>query len=724
MSSRSPLECVNLFNATSGDHGQVYPGAEMPFGVVKLAPDTFPGAVTGSAHAGYDYEDRRLLGFSHLRFSGVGNHGVGGNLLLLPTLQDSAFTPEEYNLPFDKASEQASPGYYHVVVGEPGIRAELTASDRVGVHRYTFPREGRPHVLVDFGRGFTPIRDAHCIALDHRELVGEFTSQQMPPHGWYRMFFSIRFEFPFESIQYNLGEVRGVPLGATGLDRRLAALIRFPATQAGPVLVKVGLSSISVEQARRNIEAEVPDWDFDAARERCSRAWGRVLNRIDVSGDGESRDLLYTHLYRACLSPFDITEDGRYMGDDGEVRKAQGYTHYNGWSIWDTYRTKFPLVALLEPGRTRDMMHSLTVAMLERRDRLPIEHQFDSHGFCPVPNVRYELANTILLDAFQKGIPLHDSVATYGLMRDIACSEYPEELERLGYVPRRPDLTCEYAYDNWAAAEMAHALGYKEDAAFFRKRAGLFRNTWDDSIRFFRARDEQGAWLDFPDDPTVVEEKYVYEGSMWHWRWPVVHAVGEMVELLGGRDSYVEELQYFFEHDLHNHGNEPGVHAPWLFAAAGAPWLSQKWVRMVLTEPMVQHYGTHGFLPEPFRGRIYENTPIGMIPEMDDDDGCMAAWYVFSSMGLFPLCPGRPLYALGAPLFEEVTIRHESGRDFRITAQNWADRNWYVQSARLNGADWDCPWLQHADIVNGGVLELELGPEPNPAWGASAASPW
>ncbi|MBN1346024.1 MAG: GH92 family glycosyl hydrolase [Phycisphaerae bacterium] len=720
-----PIDNVDLSIGTAGDHGQLYPAAEMPFGLVKLAPDTYPGAATGSAHTGYDHDDHRILGFSHLRFSGVGNRGVGGNVLLLPTTRPDDLAPEHHGLPCDKASEQCSPGYYAVTLDEPGIRAELTATEHTGMHRYTFPNGTSPCVRIDLGRGFTPVRDVHCTVLGRQEIVGELTSNQMSSSGWYRIFFCIRFDRRFEAIRFHPDHPRERHHRSSDADGSLIAVARFDGTGSKPLLITVGLSSISVEQARRNIDDEAPDWDFERLRERCRQAWADVLGRIDVAGPREYRTLFYTHLYRACLSPFHVTtRQGTFMGDDGEVHLADGWTHYNGWSNWDTYCTKFPLLTLTEPVRMRDMMQSLTVTLAQRLRCVPGEAVFDHHGFVPIPTVRYELSNTILLDAYRKGIRSLDPEATYAVMRDVAALQFAGDRERLGYVPRRPDLTCEYAYDNWAAAEMARELGRSEDAARFDRRAAFYRNVWDPDLKFHRARDEAGDWLDVPDDLTVVDEKYVYEGSMWHWRWCVVHDVKDVVRLMGGREAFIKELSYFFENDLHNHGNEPGIHAPWMFAAVGAPWLSQTWVRRVLTEPMVQRYGTHDFLPQPFHGRIYRSEPEGFIPEMDDDDGCMTAWYVLSSMGLFPICVGRPIYALGTPLFEEVVLHNETGSDLRIVTRGFADDAWYIRSASLNGKPIERPWITHREIVEGGTLEFEASSEPNTSWGATDDLPW
>ena len=705
---------------TAGDHGQVYPGAEIPFGTIKLGPDTAPGAVTGTAHAGYDYNDGRILGFSHLRFSGVGNRGVGGNLLLLPGRRREDLLPGDRGLPFRKSSENCSPGYYAVTFEDSGIRAELTATLHVGVHRYSFSGKGPIFLRIDLGRSFTRVRDAHAWAVDRQTLQGEIVTEQMSSMGWYRSFFTLRLSRPFRELSWFTEGGKDPSFASSGQDGQLAAIVSVPGDHEGePLIVQVGWSFMSPSDAFSVLKEETEGQDFEVLSSRCRTAWESVLQRIELEGDCEEDQILfYSHLYRAHLSPFHITNsEGRFMGDDGQVHEAQGYTHYNGWSIWDTYCTKFPLLAMTQPTLMRDFMTSLTHTLGERLQKLEGQSFFDNHGFSPLPTVRYEMSNTVFLDAHLKGCGSQDPNRTFDVIRAVAEREFPEAWQRLGYVPGRPDKTCEYAYDQWAVAEMARALGRPEEGEPFEQRARYFLNVWDPALRFFRARDERGDWLDFPEDPTEVNEKYVYEGSMWHWRWCVVHDIAEMIRRMGGKDTFIRELNAFFERDLHNHGNEPGIHAPWLFVAAGAPWLSQKWVRTILSEPMLQKYGTHGRLEQPYYGRIYSNQPEGFIPEMDDDDGCMTSWYVLSSMGLFPLCVGRPLYAVGCPLFRKVTLRQENGRSFECAVRNAGEGNKYVQSATLNGEPLESPWLRHQDLLEGGVLELEVGPDPNVSWG-------
>jgi len=307
-------------------------------------------------------------------------------------------------------------------------------------------------------------------------------------------------------------------------------------------------------------------------------------------------------------------------------------------------------------------------------------------------------------------------------MRQEALAQLPEELAKIGYKPKRPDQTLEYAYDDWCVAQMAKALGKEVDFQKFMKRAVFYHNIWDAQLGFFRSRAADGSWLEFP-DPTVIDETYVYEATMWQWRWFVLHDIPGLIKLCGGREGFVEQLDNFFSNDLYNQGNQPDLQAPFLFNYAGAPWLTQKWVHKILAEPMVQKYGTHDFLPEPSAGRIFTNQPKGYLLEMDDDCGCMAAWYVLAAIGLFQVTPGLPVYQIVSPLFEKVTLKLDErfypGSTFTIKANNLSDKNIYIQSAHLNGNEYNKPWIWHQDIVNGGTMVYEMGPVPNKSWGCN-----
>jgi len=318
----------------------------------------------------------------------------------------------------------------------------------------------------------------------------------------------------------------------------------------------------------------------------------------------------------------------------------------------------------------------------------------------------------VMTDAWYKGLFTPDLKSVYPYIRKEAMLQMPERYDSIGYIPARPDQTGEYCWDNWCVARLAKELGYEEDYNYFMKRAGYWKNTWDPSIRFFRARAADGSWLDFPDDPTVNREKYTYEGSKWHWRWNVLHDVPALIDMFGGKELFIKELEYFFDNDLYTAGNQIDLQAPFLFNFADAPWLTQKWVRKILTEPIVQKYGTHNFFPEPVFDRVYKSTPDGYLLEMDCDYGCMAAWYAMSAMGLYQVCPGDPVYQITAPVFDKVTLKLNQkfypGKEFSIIAENLDKENIYIHSAELNGKPLDRSWISHDEIIKGGKLVYKM----------------
>jgi predicted alpha-1,2-mannosidase len=326
-----------------------------------------------------------------------------------------------------------------------------------------------------------------------------------------------------------------------------------------------------------------------------------------------------------------------------------------------------------------------------------------------------------MADAWFKGVFEMPLASVYDHMRHETMIQMPERYDSIGFIPARPDQTGEYSWDSWCMAQLAKELGREDDYSYFMRRADYWRNTWDPSIRFFRARAADGSWLDFPDNPEVNREKYTYEGSKWHLRWNVLHDVPGLIDIFGGRENFLRDLEYFFDHDLYTAGNQIDLHVPYLFSMAGAPWLTQKWVRKILTEPIVQKYGTHDFFPEPIYDRVYKATPAGYLLEMDCDYGCMAAWYAMSAMGLYQVCPGNPVYQLSTPVFDKITIRPRgkkgNGKSFIIRTEQQGAEHDYIQSAALNGKPFSRSWLTHDEIAAGGELVLVLGPEPNKAWG-------
>ncbi len=727
---KRPVDYVDPFICTQGDHGHWLPAALVPFGLVELCPDTYPGSLTADgdfAHSGYDYSDSQIRGFSHIHrgSSGGGSiHDRAGLISLVPFTHAPADTffinPV---LDIDKKTETAMAGYYRVHLTQDDILAELTATGRVGVHRYTFQKAEPAKIFLNSGkRG----RAVSCALVSSSRLEGNVGN----------LYFVAEFDSPvlktsvWTGLQLEDGETTGTQAGG-GL------VCEFGELKDHVLQVKVGLSLTSIEAAAKNLEAECPGWDFDETHKKAEMAWNDILSGIEVSGkNDEDKTIFYTALYHACFLPQVVSDvDGKYPGLDKNIHQAEGYNFYNNYAFWDSFRTKYPLYSLWIPGVYRDITKSLRDIYKQSGNWDPFpDNDHPPHGFCyvvrgkdghqPFSTCRHEHMLMVVADAYVKGLFDFPLESVYPHMKHEAMIQMPEKYDSIGFIPARPDQTGEYSWDNWAMAQMAKELGKDDDYNYFMKRSEYWRNTWDPSIKYFRARAADGTWLDFPDDPTVNREKYTYEGSKWHWRWNIVHDIPSLIENFGGKEAFLKELEYFFDNDLYTAGNQIDLHAPYLFNMAGAPWLTQKWVRKILTEPIVQKYGTHNFFPEPIFDRVYKATPDGYLEEMDCDYGCMAAWYAMSAMGIYQVCPGDPVYQLTAPIFDEVKIRLDDkiypGKSFVIKARNLSKENSYIQSATLNGKSLNRSWMTHTEIAKGGELVFVMGKEPNKTWGIAS----
>jgi predicted alpha-1,2-mannosidase len=727
MRQKRPVDYVDPFICTQGDHGHWLPAALVPFGLVELCPDTYPGSLIADgdfAHSGYDYSDSQLRGFSHIHrgSSGGGSiHDRAGYISLVPfttALSDTFFINPV--LDFDKKTETASAGYYKAHLTQQNILAELTATSRSGFHRYTF-QEGEPvNLFLNSGKRGEIIT---CSLVSSTRVEGAVGNH----------YFVAEFSAPVVESLVWTGD--SMEQGNAAMQKSGNGLIlKFKQPEDNVLLVKVGLSMTGIAAAGKNLEAESPGWEFEKARQNAETAWNNILSGIEVSGKNEEdKTIFYTALYHTCFLPQVINDvDGKYPGLDKNIHQADGYNFYNNYAFWDSFRTKYPLYSLWIPGVYRDINKSLRDIYEQAGSWDPFpDNDHPPHGFCytvrgkdgyqPFQTCRHEHMLMVVADAYVKGLFDFPLETVYPYMKHEAMIQMPEKYDSIGFIPARPDQTGEYSWDNYLMAKMAKELGKEADYNYFLKRSEYWRNTWDPSIKYFRARAADGTWLDFPDDPTVNREKYTYEGSKWHWRWNIIHDMPSLIEYFGGNEAFLKELEYFFENDLYTAGNQIDLHAPYLFNMAGAPWLTQKWVRKILTEPIVQRYGTHNFFPEPIFDRVYKTTPDGYLEEMDCDYGCMAAWYNLSAMGLYQVCPGDPVYQLTAPIFDEVKIRLDEkiypGKLFVIKAKNLSKENIYIQSAKLNGKEFTRSWIKHEEIVGGGTLMFEMGKEPNKTWG-------
>ena len=675
---RTAIDVVDPFIGTAGDHGQLHPAASLPFGMVKLGPDTL---IRG--HAGYDYNVSRIRGFSHTRIGGVGCSGAGGNILLRPSIGARPW----FAVPVDKCTETAEPGYYAVtVVDDPhAIRSELTVTDHAGFHRYWFPASGEATIFLNVNRPFDTA-EGSCWSVNATgdEISGSVSGRNVCGRGRYTIYFSALFSRPFDSLQ-------AVP--GNGGGSNAYAGFRLDGDEA--ILVKVGLSSVDVDEARSDRDREIPAWDFERVRAEARGRWERHLGLIEVEGNADEETLFYTMLYRSSLVPVNITSgSGQYRGTDGEVHAAPGYEHYHCWSLWDTYRTKYPLITLIDPDRASDMLRSLVDLYVQGKTDWSGDNE-------PFPTVRTEHAVALLLDGLRKGIE--------GFGLEEAFAAIVDESNALPL--DSPDRRLEASYDLWATAHIAAALGEDDVYQEVLTRSAAYRTTWEETFR------EMG------DDADVMHAQGLYEGTLWQYRWAVVHDIPGMIGLAGGASDFRDQLDEFFDSELYNHGNEPDLHVPFLFNFVGTPWRTQALVRTILTRPMNQWYGTHVKWTRPFHGRIYRPEPAAFIPEMDDDAGTMAAWFVLASIGLYPVTVGQPVYQLTAPIFPAVAIHLDgdpAGRAvFTIAAEGLSEESIYVQSATLDGEPLDRAWIRHDELAAGGELRFTMGPEPNESWGAA-----
>lgn len=723
---KQPAAYVNPFICTQGDHGHWLPAALTPFGKVELCPDTYPGSLTAHgnlAHSGYDYSDQHVRGFSHLHrgsSGGTGIHDRAGIISIVP------FTGEKTDtffinpvLEIDKTSEFAKAGYYAVTLTEDHIKAELTATQNVGMHRYTFPEGSDGKIFLNTGNRslgmISSLKDEHTIegSVDGFYFVLKSNTPITTTTVW-------------ENDTLIAGDaLNGIVGNGIVCDfNQTSEEIRF----------KVGISFTGLEAAYENMEHDCPGWDFDQVKEDAFAEWNEVLGSIEVEGKNEEDKIIfYTALYHSCFLPVVYSDvSGTYPGLDCNTHQAEGYKHYGGYAFWDSFRTKYPLYSLFQPSVYKDIVASLRDLYMQADNWAPFpETDHPAHGVmfvakgkdgCSVPfTCRHEHMLMVMADAYMKNLFPIDLQEVYPYMRKEALLQMPERYDSIAFIPARPDQTGEYSWDSWSMAQMAKELGNQSDYDFFMKRSHYWKNTWDQDIRFFRARKADETWLDFPDDPKENREKYTYEGSKWHWRWNVLHDVHGLIDAFGGNEAFVKELEYFFDNDLYTAGNQIDLQAPFLFNDAGAPWLTQKWVRKLLTEPVIQHYGTHIIFPEPIFGKIYKNSPDGYLLEMDDDYGCMAAWYAMSAMGLYQVCPGNTRYNLTAPIFDVVTINLDpkvyNGKKFTIKANNLNEKNIYIQSAKLNGKSYNQAFITHELIAAGGELVFEMGAVPNREWG-------
>ena len=639
---------VNMFMGTKGDNGQVTPAACVPFGLVSVCPDTNP-----KQHAGYDYDYDNVLGISLTRISGTGCSGVGGNLRILPGCKGDT-------LSIIRSEEYAEPGYYKAAFTN-GASCALTATKDLAVEKYTLGAS--KNLYIDFGTSIDP-KPVECSyeVLDDKHITGFFKSPTVCARGRYKLYFALSSDKPFKAENIS--------------DRE--ALLSFDSKK---VEIRVALSAIDVNTAEM-AAAKWEDKSFNAIKKEAAAKWNEKLDRIDVKGGTEEqKTLFYTSLMRIYHSPMDVTSDtGLFFGTDGNVHEADGFTYYGGWSLWDTFRAKFPMLVVLNPVEMRDMCESLVE--LYRNGKRNWATPFESS-----PTVRTEHASILLLDAYRKGITNIDFARGYEGMK---------KEDRVDLPMATPDQRLESAYDIWALAQIAGIIGEKDDEAMYAAKAdSLFLDVWTKEF------------MNVDESYFVMGRNGLYQGSRFMYRWMAPQYIDKMIELRGP-DKLHEELAYFFDNYLFNQGNEPDIHTPFIFNRLGDPEKTRQVVHDYLVKEDMKHiYGGNAEYPEPFIGRAFQNKLEGYAPEMDEDDGTMSAWYMFAQMGFYPLVVGEDSYELFSPYFDEIRIKASEGCGEVIIKT--VGRNSYedpVKEIYLNGEEVNDWQINNSLFTEGGVLEF------------------
>ena len=687
----------------TGGHGHVFLGANVPFGYVQLGP-TEPTRGWDWC-SGYHDSDSVLIGFGHQHLSGTGI-GDLGDIALLPVIQR-----EQQEVIFSHDDETYRPGYYEVTLrngGTPYVTVELTATQRTGMHRYTFaPEQATCHLRLDLGQGIgwdTP-KQMMMQQRSPRQIVGYRYSS-----GWARdqkVFFVMDFQ-----QDVTLEKLNG---DTTGL---------ITTTNTGePLLVKTGLSAVSIENAIANLTAENPDWDFDDIAEKADDAWCDELGKIEIyTYDPDETTVFYTALYHTMVAPSVFCDvNGQYRGADGEVHQGD-FTNYTTLSLWDTYRAAHPLQTLIHREKQRDIAQTF-LHIFEQQGKLPVWHLMGNETDCMVGNPGVP----VLADLVLKGFDVDPQVALNAMTTSAMLDERSMGLlKQYGYIPYdlEPDKETvarglEYALADWCIARVAKLTGDKENYKYFNERSKSYQHYFDKETHFMRGKDSKGNFRDLAEfDPLSTKHRNddYCEGNAWQYTWLVPHDVHGLVDLFGGEKAFIAKLDSLFivEGDMgeeaspdvsgligqYAHGNEPSHHIIYMYNYVGQPWKTAQLVRRVLREQ-------------------YRNGLDGLSG--NEDVGQMSAWYVLSAIGLYQEEPAGGKYIIGSPLFEETQINVGDGKTFTVKTVNNSDENIYVQSAKLNGKRYDKSYIDYRDIIAGGTLELVMGPKPS-TWGTSKKS--
>nr|WP_246074194.1 GH92 family glycosyl hydrolase [Flavobacterium daemonense] len=724
--------------------GHTYPGATVPFGSVQLSPETdtiaygLNGKYNGDVYkycAGYQYEDKTIVGFSHTHFSGTG-HSDLGDFLIMPTTGKLQLNPgiaskpeSGYRSAFSHTTEKAEPAYYSVFLEDHKIKAELTATTRVGMHQYTFPKSDQAHIILDLTSGIYNYDKKNVwtfVRVENDTLITGYRQT----NGWARtrtVYFAMSFSKPIKSYGQAAQE-KSVYRGFWGkfdqtknfpemAGQNLKLFFDFNTEEGEKIKIKMALSPVSSAGALENMKKEVPGWDFEKVKKQSQEVWNNELNKIQIEAIQKDDYVnFYTAMYHAFLGPTEYMDlDHNYKGLDMNVHKADNFTNYTSYSLWDTYRALHPFFNIIQPTRNADMVSS----MLAHSDQsvhkmLPVWSHYANENWCMIG---YHSVS-VVADAIVKGNIKFDAEKALQACVNTAKVPYYDGLEyymKMGYVPEDKNgasvsKTLEYAYDDWAIAQAAKKLGKTEIYNEFIERSKNYKNVYDAKTGFMRPKLNDGTFKkEF--DPLDTHGQGFIEGNSWNYSLYVPQDPADMIKMMGGNDKFKVRLDSLFNMHLPDkyfenteditrdgiignyvHGNEPSHHVVYLYNWTDSPWKAQDKIRMILK-------------------KMYRNGADGLGG--NDDFGQMSAWYIFSSLGFYPVAPGSDEYALGSPLVKNAIFNLENGKNFEVETVNQSDKNVFVSKVLLNGKELSKPFLKHSDVMNGGKITFYMSNKPN-----------
>ncbi|WP_354359771.1 GH92 family glycosyl hydrolase [Pedobacter sp. UYP30] len=717
--------------------GKTFPGAATPYGMVQVSPNTITGGDNGS---GYSSEHKSIEGFAFTQMSGVGWYGDLGNFLVMPTigaLKTSSGSLENpdggYRSRYDKKTEKASAGFYSANLTDYKIKAEATAAPHSGMLRFTFPKNEHSRIQIDLARRVGGTSTTQYVKILDDHTIEGWMKCTPDGGGWgdgdghadYTVYFYAKFSKPFKSqgiwsadipddwkrkredvtsakYQQRIAEAK-VLKGQKELEgKHLGFFAEFPTAEKEQIVLKAGISFVSINGAKKNLSAEIKDFNFDAVHRQAVMLWNKALSKIKIEGGTENeKRIFYTALYHTQIDPRIFEDvDGNYPGGDGKAHQSANFTKRTIFSGWDVFRSQMPLQTIINPTVVSDMINSLvTLADEKNKNYLERWEFLNAYSGCMIGNP----AVSVIADAYVKGIRGFDVNKAYQL--SVNSVEQFGNGDK-GYTDDGIGIskTLEYSYFDWCVSQMAKGLGKTADKAKYLERSKDYKNIFDAEKGWFRPKDKDGNWVPWPTEGRLKQGYGTLESNPYQQGWFVPQDVDGMVKLMGGNEKVKADLENFFGkaprnmmwNDYYNHANEPVHHVPFLFNRVGAPWLTQKWTRLICK-------------------RAYHNTVEGLVG--NEDVGQMSAWYILAASGIHPITPGSTRFEITSPVFKKVSLNADKDHPFTIIASNNSSSNVYIQRAKLNGKNYNKCWLSYKNIMDGGTLELEMGPAPNKDWG-------